>query len=63
MRDATSAGTLTRWMLDAGVPASDLSALLASSVGLGAGMEIIGALPPPRTTTPPVALRRLDRAA
>ncbi len=50
-------------MLDAGVPASDLSALLASSVGLGAGMEIIGALPPPRATTPPVALRRLDRAA
>jgi hypothetical protein len=50
-------------MLDAGIPASDLAALLASSVGLGAGMEIIGTLAPPRPATPPVALRRLDRAA
>jgi hypothetical protein len=50
-------------MLDAGVPASDLSALLASSVGLGGGMEIIGTLAPPRPSTPPVNLRRLDRAA
>jgi hypothetical protein len=61
--DATSAGRLTQWMLDAGVPASDLSALLASSVGLGGGMEIIGTLAPPRPSTPPVNLRRLDRAA
>jgi hypothetical protein len=51
-------------MLDAGIPTSDLSALLASSVGLGTGMEIIGALAPPRAApTPPVKLRRLDRAA
>ncbi len=63
MSDAISVRRLTQWMLDAGIPASDLSALLASSVGLGTGMEIIGTLAPPSAATPPVKLGRLDRAA